>query len=706
MRLTLCVPVSIQGAQSQSFEATPASADRTRDSPDNTLQCLLTRYCLRIVPAMAPYKYSVLDHKRSEIRVLTLLPEGNSDEPLRCSLRNASLDDSPRFEALSYVWGPPTPSHDILLNGVSFSVGPNLFAALRALRHRKKPRVVWADAICINQQDNGEKAYQVPLMGRIYTEAARTLIWFGDSNEDVDALISWLHTHGSTRSLMSVRSSTWLKLGAKTLFSEKAAREKDMLLLRAATGYFDLLIRPYWYRMWTFQEYLLPRDDPICYCGAHEFTMGPISEVKDRLIEGVADVGGRLSSKLGVDGARLEQDKPFMDWAEAVQRQLTTISARSGEAKSAASVFTIRRAYTESRTLAYYLGMTIERECYMAHDKFYALYGILPALQAAAPADYDKPFPRVVLELTAHAINAEETKNIYYNFGLRPNRLRGGEEGEGEGGYPTWAPDFTRAAGHGEAADGPGRYVTDEHVVRRLYEDGPPLRDAPRATVEGAGLRTLRAHGLPVGVVAAVRRFPETVAGVFAEMYAMLLSGEGWAEEAYGGGTRGRGRMTERLAAAAASHMRRFLEDKTGAGGVVGLLRETVSEVHGQYAAGTPKPRYPNWWGSARGPGDFEYLAGRTSFVTDNGLVGLGVMDIEEGDVVAVLKREMMPIVLRPSQVEPLDEEQRSVDGSAPYKSCQMVGTAYVDGIIDNEWLDRELVEELSRKPSVGFCIQ
>lgn len=38
---------------------------------------------------------------------------------------------------------------------------------------------LWIDAICINQHDLAEKARQIPLMTRIYSTAARVLVWLG-----------------------------------------------------------------------------------------------------------------------------------------------------------------------------------------------------------------------------------------------------------------------------------------------------------------------------------------------------------------------------------------------------------------------------------------------------------------------------------------------------------------------------------------------
>ncbi|KAF8857508.1 hypothetical protein BDZ45DRAFT_744321 [Acephala macrosclerotiorum] len=87
----------------------------------------------------------------SSIRLVALEP-GADDEPVRCSVVYASLDDEPNYEALSYVWGDPTITTPIFLDGKIFHVTINLCAALENLRNFEldsPPRVLWIDAICL-----------------------------------------------------------------------------------------------------------------------------------------------------------------------------------------------------------------------------------------------------------------------------------------------------------------------------------------------------------------------------------------------------------------------------------------------------------------------------------------------------------------------------------------------------------------------------
>ncbi|KAL1653251.1 cell separation during budding [Didymella pomorum] len=50
---------------------------------------------------------------------------------------------------------------------------------------RHKARTVWADALCINQDDLSERAHQVTLMGRIYSQAERVVVWLGSDDENI-----------------------------------------------------------------------------------------------------------------------------------------------------------------------------------------------------------------------------------------------------------------------------------------------------------------------------------------------------------------------------------------------------------------------------------------------------------------------------------------------------------------------------------------
>jgi hypothetical protein len=116
------------------------------------------------------------------IRVLTVYSARRPDAPLRGSISHVYLDapDHPKFSALSYVWGHSGDEPlSILCGGILLPILPNLFSALRNLRNKLGAFTIWADAICINQEDDGEKQHQIPLMAEIYAKAEYVYVWLG-----------------------------------------------------------------------------------------------------------------------------------------------------------------------------------------------------------------------------------------------------------------------------------------------------------------------------------------------------------------------------------------------------------------------------------------------------------------------------------------------------------------------------------------------
>lgn len=131
---------------------------------------------------MAPYSYNKLNPERREIR-LCALHRGSLDDPLICTLKTVSLDDNPEYESLSYVWGEPIFNKEIEVNKDTTMLTTSLHTALRYLRKPHESRMMWADGICINQNDVNERSSQVGMMCEIYGDAKHLQIWLGEVSE-------------------------------------------------------------------------------------------------------------------------------------------------------------------------------------------------------------------------------------------------------------------------------------------------------------------------------------------------------------------------------------------------------------------------------------------------------------------------------------------------------------------------------------------
>lgn len=140
-------------------------------------------------------------------RLLDLFP-GNEGDELRCSIRTVlSLDpaDVPAYEALSYTW-KATPHdrkalpiiesdvdsvirsnlkvvHPIFCDKGHLTINPGLRDALVHLRHPTEKRTLWADQICIDQNNNFERSYHVRLMNTIFNRARRVIVWTGAEDQ-------------------------------------------------------------------------------------------------------------------------------------------------------------------------------------------------------------------------------------------------------------------------------------------------------------------------------------------------------------------------------------------------------------------------------------------------------------------------------------------------------------------------------------------
>ncbi|CAH0031124.1 unnamed protein product [Clonostachys rhizophaga] len=128
---------------------------------------------------MQTYKHQRLDDARSQIRLLKLHPGTGK---LSGELFAVWLDGSayPQYEPISYCWGSQKDQQVILLDGLTFAIGRNLYTALKRLRYADSARVLWCDVLCIDQSNTAEKSVQIPLMRQIYQKGSRTLVWLGE----------------------------------------------------------------------------------------------------------------------------------------------------------------------------------------------------------------------------------------------------------------------------------------------------------------------------------------------------------------------------------------------------------------------------------------------------------------------------------------------------------------------------------------------
>ncbi|KAK5659663.1 hypothetical protein OQA88_871 [Cercophora sp. LCS_1] len=181
----------------------------------------------------------------NHIRLLRLHPAPHIASPLECTLFETKLNTTP-YEALSYTWGSPTPTSSISLSSTTIPSTTNLCAALRALRKRNEPRILWVDAICINQADLVEQGAQVRMMWEIYKAAECVVVWLGDAGRDSDVAMDNIAARDCERKL-KVRET--MREGRRC-----GCHAGEWETHPDRTGVLGLVGRKWFTRVWVLQE--------------------------------------------------------------------------------------------------------------------------------------------------------------------------------------------------------------------------------------------------------------------------------------------------------------------------------------------------------------------------------------------------------------------------------------------------------------------
>lgn len=205
----------------------------------------------RVTPDITHHRHSTSSYAETlssdEIRLICLPAMASYDDPLHVTLEVYELEDCPEYETLSYTWagedGDGTfsrpiyigPSWDMLLQT------KNCWEMLRFMRPRRGMRMLWVDAVCINQANISERNTQVANMSSIYSAGSRVVVYLGP-----DIAVPLNARHARRRRLHELES------GAVTPnFPQEPPSPPPPHTLS------DLLKRRYFSRIWVIQELLL-----------------------------------------------------------------------------------------------------------------------------------------------------------------------------------------------------------------------------------------------------------------------------------------------------------------------------------------------------------------------------------------------------------------------------------------------------------------
>ena len=218
---------------------------------------------------MTPYQYQPLDNEAEYIRLIYLLPaEPSTDIRMDIVHTRLTKEDVPKYEALSYVWGESGTPEVINVGqqgDVTLAVTRNLYQALPYLRYRDRQRVLWIDAICIDQQNLEERGPQVERMGDVYSLADRVIVWLGPEDSTSVQAIQFLRTMASkvevdwitaTMKPLSQDDADWVDMNKAPTHSK-----------REVSAIYALVMRPWFERLWVQQE-IHANCNAVLICGS------------------------------------------------------------------------------------------------------------------------------------------------------------------------------------------------------------------------------------------------------------------------------------------------------------------------------------------------------------------------------------------------------------------------------------------------------
>lgn len=166
-------------------------------------------------------------------------PKGDVHAPAYTFYCHRIEDALITYDALSYTWGDPEKVEEIQVNGKRLPIARNLYMGLLHLRDPKERRRLWADAVCINQDENSERNHQVKMMQKVYLCASSVIVWLGELEPDSALTLDMILDYNNH--LKDMANITWYHP-------------------HALVGLSRLFQNPWWRRIWIVQEVVAARE--------------------------------------------------------------------------------------------------------------------------------------------------------------------------------------------------------------------------------------------------------------------------------------------------------------------------------------------------------------------------------------------------------------------------------------------------------------
>ncbi|KAK2669006.1 Heterokaryon incompatibility [Fusarium oxysporum f. sp. vasinfectum] len=231
------------------------------------------------MPSLNRYFYEPLS-AQDAVRLIVLYPATDQEVPLTCSIIQHRLSTQALgYYAVSYAWGKHqfSATLEIKCDGTSSSslrITPNVDALLRCLRASDETRCWWIDAICLDQENDAEKAEQIPAMGRIFAQAQQVHIWLGPEDEVTAKIFKFFRKVSQLPDMNQAEMEKRVTILMIYKLCRTGIRERDRLA--------EFFNRSWFSRRWVIQEACLARE-AVVHCGRYSSPLPLLSLAATRI---------------------------------------------------------------------------------------------------------------------------------------------------------------------------------------------------------------------------------------------------------------------------------------------------------------------------------------------------------------------------------------------------------------------------------------